>query len=443
MTELTPLPGARPHRPESGRSAHDAPLGRGWARGPLRPFRHPQYRPLIGAAAFELLGEGVWVIAVVWQVIALGGGPGALSLAVTGYALGMVATVLLGGVAADRVPQRRILMTTATTRMILLVAIATLALSGTLEVWHLTVGGALLGMAVGFYFPAYSALLPSIVEAEDLLAANGVEGFLRPTLQHAGGPALGSLVVAHASPAWALLLVAACQLCCLLTLLLLRPVPLRRDTSTLGDHPLRGAVADLRSGVRYMVTTPWFLATLLFACLMLLLVIGPMDVLIPFVVKEGGADATGHAWVLAAYGAGSALASLGMSTLRMPRRYLTAMVLMWGVGCLPLVVVGLTTSVPAIAIALFLVGVFVAAPMVIWGTLLQRRVPPELLGRASSLDFFVSLLLVPASVAIAGPTAEVVGVREVFLVASVVPVVVAVVAIAWARMPADEIAHPL
>ena len=117
MTELTPRTGGA------------LPV-RGWARGPLRPFRHPQYRPLIGAAAFELLGEGVWVIAVVWQVIALGGGPGALSLAVTGYALGMVATVLVGGVAADRVPQRRILMATATTRMVVLAVVAALALAG-------------------------------------------------------------------------------------------------------------------------------------------------------------------------------------------------------------------------------------------------------------------------------------------------------------------------
>ncbi len=434
MTEITPGPGI----PDVG----PAPT-LGWARGPLRPFRHRQYRPLVAAAAFELFGEGVWVIAVVWQVIALGGGPADLSLAVTGYSLGMVLTVLVGGVVADRVPQRRVLLATATVRLAALLVVAALALGGGLEVWHLTLGGAVLGMCVGMYFPAYSALLPSLVDAEDLLAANGVEGFLRPVLQHAGGPAVGSLVVATASPAWALVVVVLAQVGCLLTLLLLQPVPLRRDPATLGDRPVRGALADLRGGVRYMVGTPWFLATLMFACLMLLLVIGPMEVLIPFVLKEGGGGATQHAWVLAAYGVGSAVASLGMSMLRMPRRYLTVMVLMWGVGCLPLAVAGLTTSAPAIAVAMFVVGVLVSAPMVIWGTLLQRRVPPELLGRASSLDFFVSLLLVPVSMALAGPAAESVGVREVFLVAAAVPLVVAVVAIVWARMPADEVAHPL
>jgi MFS family permease len=434
MTEITPrAAGTTPGTPSAPR----------WARGPLRPFRHRQYRPLVAAAAFELFGEGVWVIAVVWQVIALGGGPADLSLAVTGYSVGMVLTVLVGGVVADRVPQRRVLLTTASVRLVALVVVAALALGGGLEVWHLTLAGSVLGMAVGVYFPAYSALLPSVVDAEDLLAANGVEGFLRPVLQHAGGPAVGSLVVALASPAWALVVVVLAQVCCLLTLLLLRPVPLRRDPATLGDHPVRGALADLRGGVRYMVRTPWFLATLLFACVMLLMVLGPMEVLIPFVLESGGGNATDHAWVLAAYGVGSAVGSLGMSMLRMPRRYLTAMNLMWGVGCVPLVVVGLTTSAPAIAVAMFAVGLLISAPMVIWGTLLQRRVPPELLGRASSLDFFVSLLLVPVSMAVAGPAAEAVGVREVFLVAAAVPLVVAAVAIVWARMPADEAAHPL
>lgn len=439
MTDLTPQPGASA---DADPTAGPFPV-QGWARGPLRPFRHRQYRPLIAAAAFELFGEGVWVIAVVWQVIAIGGGPADLSLAVTGYAVGMVLTVLVGGVVADRVPQRRVLLTTASVRLVAVVVVAALALGGGLETWHLTLGGTVLGMAVGVYFPAYSALLPAIVEPDDLLAANGVEGFLRPVLQHAGGPAAGSLVVALASPAWALVVVALAQVCCLLTLLLLRPVPLRRDPATLGDHPVRGALADLRGGVAYMVRTPWFLATLLFACVMLLMVLGPMEVLVPFVLESGGGDATDHAWVLAAYGTGSAVASLGMSMLRMPRRYLTVMNLMWGVGCIPLVVVGLTTSTTAIAVAMFLVGVMVSAPMVIWGTLLQRRVPPELLGRASSLDFFVSLLLVPVSMAVAGPAAEAVGVREVFLVAAAVPVVVAVLAVVGARMPSDELAHPL
>ncbi len=414
-----------------------------WARGPLRPLRHAQYRWLTGATVFELAGDGVWLIAIVWQVIALGGGPAQLSFAVTGFAVGMVATALVGGVVADRVPQRRILLTVTAVRLVAVTLVAALALAGALALWHLALASVVIGMAIGFYSPAYSAMLPSIVDEADLLAANGVEGFLRPTLQHAGGPALGSLVVAAASPGWAFALVAGLQVLCLLMLLGLRPVALRRDASSLQGSPVRGALADLGGGVAYMVRTPWFLATLLFASVMLLVVTGPMEVLVPFVVKEGGNGPTEHAWILAAYGVGGAVGSLGISAVRLPRRYLTTMNAMWGVACLPLLVVGLTTSVPAIALAMFVVGVLMSAPMVIWGTLLQRRVPPEMLGRASSLDFFVSLLLMPVSMALAGPAGELVGVRTVFVVAALVPLVVAVVAVVAARMPQDEMAHPL
>ena len=69
--------------------------------------------------------------------------------------------------------------------------------------------------------------------------------------------------------------------------------------------------------------------------------------------------------------------------------------------------------------------------------------PPELLGRVSSLDFFVSLAFMPISMALAGPVAELIGLQATFVAAGVAPVVFAVVAVVWARMPADEIAHPL
>ena len=91
----------------------------------------------------------------------------------------------------------------------------------------------------------------------------------------------------------------------------------------------------------------------------------------------------------------------------------------------------------------FALGAFFSAPMVIWGTLLQRRVPPELLGRVASLDFFVSLSLMPVSMALAGPVSDAIGLENTFLLAGVTPIVFAVVAIVWARLPEDELAHPL
>jgi MFS family permease len=415
-----------------------------WLRGPLRPFRNGQYRLLAASVVMSLFAAGVWLIALVWQVIAMGGGPTDLSFVAAATAVGMLATTLLGGVFADRIPQRRILLTVATARTIAIGVVALLALGDLLALWHLVVVAFVLGAGNGFTFPAYSALLPSILPAEDLMAANGVEGMLRPTVMQAAGPAAASALIAASSPAAAIAVVALVELVGIGFLLGVRSVPLRRDPATVTAHPVRGVLVDLRAGFVYMVRTPWLLATLLFASVLILLIMGPIEVLVPFAIKDrAGGGPTEHAIVMAAFGVGGALGSLGMASLRMPRRYLTIMNLLWGVGCLPLVVVGFATDIWLIAAAVFVVGVCFSAPMVIWGTLLQRRVPPHMLGRVSSLDFFVSLAFMPLSMAIAGPVSLGIGLGATFALAGLLPTAIAVLAIVLAKMPKDEVAHPL
>ncbi|HYN92261.1 MAG TPA: MFS transporter [Pilimelia sp.] len=418
--------------------------GPGWARGPLRPFRWGQYRLLAGSVTMSLFAAGVWMIALVWQVIALDGGPTELSFVSAAAAVGMLATTLLGGVLADRIPQRRILLTVAGARTAAVGIVSALALTDGLRLWHLVVVSLLIGVGNGFTYPAYSAMLPSILPAEDLMAANGVEGMLRPTIMQAAGPAVASAMIAASSPGAALAVVTALEAVGVAFLLALRPVPVRRDRLAKTSHPVRDTLVDLREGFVYMARTPWLLATLLYASVLILVIMGPIDVLIPFVIKDRAGGGPGeHAIVMAAFGVGGALGSLGMAAFRMPRRYLTIMNLFWGAGCLPLALVGFATEVWLIAVAIFVVGVCFSAPMVIWGTLLQRRVPPHMLGRVSSLDFFVSLSFMPVSMAVAGPVSAAIGLGTTFALAGLLPPVLAVLAIVLAKMPQDELAHPL
>ena len=72
-----------------------------------------------------------------------------------------------------------------------------------------------------------------------------------------------------------------------------------------------------------------------------------------------------------------------------------------------------------------------------------RRVPPALLGRMTSLDFFVSLAFMPVSMALAGPISVVAGLTLVFLVAGLVPLLFGAVALVVGRWGRDELAHPL
>ena len=422
----------------------DQAVGRNLPRA-LTPFHTPAYRWLALALAATSFAGGVWVVALVWEVIRLGGGPGQLSAVMTASAVGVLVPALLAGVVADRVPQKRILLTVAAVHASCMGLIAFLSATDLNALWLLSCITFVTGLGLAFYYPAYSAWLPALIPESDLQAVNGFEGMVRPTIGQAIGPAVAGAVVASASPGAAFAVGAVSTTVGLLLLTRVPQTPVRR---TLDDahagHPVRAAFADMREGFSYMVRTPWLLATLLFASLMILVMMGPLEVLIAFLVKDRlGGGPTDHSYVLAAFGIGGALGSLVMASVPMPRRYLTVMNLGWGLGALPFVVIGLAESMWVVIAAALVMGAMFSFPMVIWGTLLQRRVPSHLLGRVASLDFFVSVSLMPVSMALAGPVADAIGLRNTFFIAGLVPGVVAVVAILWARLPDDEVAHPL
>jgi MFS family permease len=420
----------------------------------LRPFAHREYRVLIAALAISIFGSGMWAVAMVYQVIHLGGGPLELSLVATAGSVGLVAFVLAGGIAADRVPQRLLIIAVEGANLAVIAAISGLAFAGWLQLWHLAVGSFVLGVGAAFFFPAYSAILPRILPPEDLLAANGMEGTMRPMLQQAGGPAVAGIIVAALSPSHAVTGVAVCHLLAFITLnflgrhaLLAPPNGAGHGSDQQADEagaPRNSFFADLREGISYTVRTPWLLWTLLWACVSVLFLIGPIEVLMPFVVRDQlGGDSAMFGFLLAVLGVGGAAGSLVTASLKLPRRYLTVMMVCWGAGSLPLAAVGILDSFWTLAAAMFIFGATGGAGMVIWGTLLQRRVPGHLLGRVSSLDFFVSLALMPVSMALAGPAAEVFPIWAIFLFAGGVCPILAVIAVIVARMPRDEMAHPL
>ncbi|MFK4637424.1 MFS transporter [Paenarthrobacter histidinolovorans] len=413
----------------------------------LRPFAHREFRVLISALSISIFGSGMWAVAMVYEVIHLGGGPLELSLVATAASIGLVGFVLAGGIAADRFPQRLLIIAVEGANLAVIATVTLLAMLNVLQLWHLALGAFVLGVGQAFFFPAYSAILPRILPAEDLLAANGMEGTVRPILQQAAGPAIAGILVAAFSPAHAVAGVAACHFLAfgILNFLNRRAlVGTDADGASSEASAGRSFLQDLREGFSYTVRTPWLLWTLVWACLSVLFLIGPIEVLLPFVVRDQlGGDSRMFGFLLAVMGVGSAVAALATASFPLPRRYLTVMVVTWGLGSLPVAAIGFMDSVWLLGGAMLIFGVTEGMGTVIWGTLLQRRVPRHLLGRISSLDFFVSLALMPVSMALAGPVAEVVPIWLIFLVAGLVCPVMAFVAVFAARMMTDEIDNPL
>jgi MFS family permease len=419
-----------------------APAGRDRLRI-LRPLAHRDFRALFSAVVLSIFAAGMWAVVMVYAVIATGGGPLDLSLVAAANATGLLLCAIPGGIVADRVSRRLIVRAVSLADFLAITSVVVVGATGEVGIPQLVIVAFVLGAGAGFFFPAYSAILPRILPPEQLLAANGLEGAIRPGLQQAAGPAVAGLVLAALIPAHAAIVIAVAHGAAFVILLFLRPEPVSAGTEST-DPSARTVFHDLREAVVFTVRTPWLLWTLLYATLWVLVAVGPEEVLLPFLIRERiGEDPRLFGFLLAVYGIGGVLGSIFVSSRKLPRRYLTTMNLVWGLSTLPFIVVGFTDQYWMLLVSMFIIGFGFSYGNVIWGTLLQRRVPRHMLGRVSSLDFFVSLALMPLSMALAGPLSGVLSLQVIFTAAGVLTLSFGIIAIFAARMPQDEIAHPL
>ena len=410
----------------------------------LAPFSSRAYTVLALAMGVSVFGSGLWAVAMVARVMELGGSAVDLSLVTAAGAVGMVVFVLVGGVAADRFRLTVILRCVEVTNLVTATTIVVLTWTDTLALWHLGVAAFVFSGAVGFFYPAYSAALPRILPVHQLLAANGVEGTARPLLQLAAGPAVGGALTGLALPGASVLAIAVCHAVALVFMLRLR-LPERGGEDAQGAAaPQSSMLREMLEGFQYCVRTPWLLWTLLWAMTAIFMFMGPLEVLVPFLVVDRlGGTVADYGAMLGLYGISTAVGSSVMASLQLPRKYLTTMIWLWGFGTLPFGLVGMTGSWWVMAGALCVFGATGGAGQVIWGTLLQRRVPSHMLGRISSLDFFVSLLLMPISMAVAGPVSQVVPPEAIFWGVALLTPALGVVAVFVGRMHRDQAKHPL
>jgi hypothetical protein len=178
--------------------------------------------------------------------------------------------------------------------------------------------------------------------------------------------------------------------------------------------------ADVGEGFRYLWQNAWLWATFLAATFAYLLIMGPLEVLLPYIVKNdlrGGAGDLGV--ILACGGVGAIASALTMARVGPPRRSVTFVYVTWTLSTFTLVGFGLAgASWQAMAVS-FAFNAFEAAGTVVWLTTKQRLVPRALLGRVSSFDWFISTGLVPLSFAITAPVSGAIGAQNTFLLAGV------------------------
>lgn len=366
-------------------------------------MRERDFRFLFLGRITSLLGSAIAPVALAFAVLDLTGSPTSLGVVLAARMIPQVIFLLLGGIAADRLPRQLVMVSANVVSGLAQLAVAALLLTDAAELWHLVVLQLVAGASSAFFFPASAGIVPQTVPATALQAANALLRLSMSSTQIVGAAAGGVLVAAVGS-GWALAFDGATYL---VAALFLGAVRLRAALRIEGSNML----ADLRDGWREFSSRTWLWTIVIAFGLINAAHGGASKVLGPTIAREelGGAAAWG--FVLSAEAAGLVLGGLLMLWLK-PRRILL-------VGCAAmlltvpgLVLLSLAAPIIVIAAAYLLAGVGIEIFGVFWDVSLQQNVPQEKLSRVYSYDALGSFVLIPLGLVVAGPLAEAVGADE-------------------------------
>ena len=380
----------------------------------LRPLRIRDFALLFGGTTVSLFGDGIYIVALAWQVYDLSNVPTALSAVGVAWTLPMVIFLLIAGVLGDRFDRRRLMIAGDAIRAVAIAAIAVLALTGAIELWHVIAFTVLYGIGEAVFAPNFQAVVPDVVPQRLLVEANSLQQLAEPVAFRFAGPAIGGLLVAGLGSGTAFAIDAGTFLVSMACVALMKPLPVAREDSG------ASVLEDIREGAAFVRSQPWLWATLLSAALTLLLFLGPFEVLLPYIVRnELGGEADVLGVILGASGVGAIVSGLLLGQRGVGRRFVLWAYVGWGVSVACLAGYALAASAWVAVLIGFVSGLAFTVGNVIWVTMIHRYVPTELLARVSALDWMVSIGLTPISFAIAGPIAAAIGVEATMIGAGV------------------------
>jgi MFS family permease len=381
-------------------------------QGTFRALRHRPFTLLLSGRTISALGDRLFSISLAWWVMEETGSAVVLSTILVFGVIPMLAFLLLGGALVDRLPRVRLMLASDLARGVLVSVLGLLAWLKLLEVWHIYGLSLIFGLVEAFFQPAYRAALPEITPADDLPSANSLTS-LSSELSGIAGPAIGAIIVALVGAPFAFILNGLSFFIsgiCLLPILPLDPAPS-------GEARARNILGDVHEGLRAVLASPWLWVTIMVAGISNITASGPLDVGLPFLIREhlhADVGVLGSFYSLMSIGAIVGAIWIGRST-KIRRRGLK-LYGSWIMTGVVLVVMGLPINTAVLLVAAFAMGVFQSLLALIWTNTLQECVPRQLLGRVSSVDYLGSYILLPIGFAVGGWAIEAVGPAPVFIV---------------------------
>jgi MFS family permease len=383
------------------------------------------FRLLFWGQALSVIGDRITPIAIAFAVLGIGTATDlGVVLAAGGVPFALFA--LAGGVWADRIGRRRIMLASDIVRAVVQAATAALLLTGSAEVWMLVVLSFVYGTASALFMPALIGLIPQTVDAERLQEANALLSLTR-SVANVAGPTLAGVLIAASGSGEAIAVDAATFVMSALCLARLRPVAL--PAADVGEH--ESFLAGLREGWREVRSRPWLRSGLGAMSAYHVFVLPAVFVLGPTLAERDLDGASSWAAIVTCFGVGSIIGNVVALRLPLRRPVTMAAFALVGAGT-QAVIIGSGLGTVGIAALELLAGVCVALFFTLWDLNIQEQIPPRAVSRVSAYDFTVSMGLMPLGMAICGPIADAIGLEQTLRWMSVIGIAAA---LAWLAQP--------
>jgi len=379
-------------------------------------LRERNYARYLGSVVVSHLGNGMANVALAFAVLGFGT-PTDLGIVLLSREIPMIVFLLLGGVFADRIPRRRILISTDLVKGSAQVATAALLFSGGAHVWNVALLQVAFGVANAFSRPIGLGLIKETVSDAHLQHANALAQLSRSTLSIVS-PALGALIVTLGSPAIAIAVDAATFFASATFIASMRLTGTVRAAT-------KSIVGDLRDGWREFISRPWVVAIIASFGLFQLTYFPALLVLGPTVANEHLNGAAGWGTIIAVEAIGAVVGGLVALRIRVARPLVVSELAVVPSGFL-LFALAVPLPLAAIAAVGFFVGMGFALGENLYVTAFQRNIPGHALSRISSYDWFGSVALNPLGYALIGPIAAAIGTAETMVITGILNILVCI-----------------
>ena len=355
----------------------------------LEALRHRDFRLLWAGQMVSQIGDAAFIVALGWRAFTLTGEASSLGIVLMVEALGLVTTLLIGGVLADRYSRRLLLIGSDLARAGLVAGLAVVDATGHLGFGVLIAFVALHGLGSGLFQPAFGGILPLLVEEPSLGSANALIGVSRQAA-FVVGPAFAGLVYGAAGSS---AIFAADAASFIVSAALLAPARPRAFVPA----PSEGLRRELTSGFRYVIRVPWLWRTIGTFTLVLMTGYAALQVLLPKLVEQewhGGVGSYGLLFTL--QGVGMVLGSVVLGQTAPTRKRGVLIYSLLALNGVFGVLLGLSPSYWGAAVVQIGRGFCIGFAITLWDTMVMQRVPQHMLSRVISMDWFGSLGLLPA-----------------------------------------------